>query len=100
MPKQFHLQISPEDRHQLERWSKQPPKTYLRDRARAILAASEGVPVYQIPSLLHIRVHRTTVSIWCVRFIKEGPKGLVIRLGRGRKPGFFPSGERGRQARA
>ena len=92
MPKRIRIQLSEADRAQLERWTKSPPRSYLRYRAQAILQIADGKPVYQIARQLKLRVHRTTVSIWAQRYLAEGLSGLKVKPGRGRKAGFSPSG--------
>lgn len=92
MPKRIRIDLSEAERAQLERWTKSPPRSYLRYRAQAILQIAEGKPVYQIARQLKLRVHRTTVSIWAQRYLAEGLSGLKVKPGRGRKAGFSPSG--------
>lgn len=91
MPKRYELELSTEQRAQLERWSKNPPKPYLRYRARAILHVADGMPISHVPAHLRVRVHRTTVSEWVHRYEAAGLAGLRIRAGRGRKARFSPS---------
>lgn len=91
MPKRIRIQLSEVDRAQLERWTKSPPRSYLRYRAQAILQIADGKPVYQIAKQLKLRVHRTTVSVWAQRYLAEGLSGLKVKPGRGRKAGFSPS---------
>ena len=92
MPKRIRIQLSEADRAQLERWTKSPPRSYLRYRAQAILQIADGKPVYQIAKQLKLRVHRTTISSWAQRYLAEGLSGLKVKPGRGRKAGFSPSG--------
>lgn len=91
MPKRYRLQLSEEERTQLEHWVKNPPHPYLRYRARAILEVASGQAMSQVAQSLHIRVHRTTISEWVRRFEKNRVEGLKIHPGRGRKPDFSPS---------
>ena len=91
MPKRLSVELSEEERMQLERWSKNHRKGYLRERARANLRVAEGEPVYKIAQELRIRVHRTAVSEWVHRFQGHRMEGLKIQPGRGRKPVFSPS---------
>lgn len=92
MPKRIRIQLSEAERAQLERWTKSPPRSYLRYRAQAILQIADGKPVYQIARQLKLRVHRTTISSWAQRYLAEGLSGLKVKPGRGRKAGFSPSG--------
>jgi hypothetical protein len=91
MSRRYHLTLDDEQRAQLERWVKNPPKPYLRDRARAILAVAGGEEGQELAQKLRTRVHRTTVGEWVKRYQQEGINGLKIRSGRGRKPLFSPS---------
>lgn len=98
MPKRFRIELSEEERAQLEHWVKNPPQPYLRYRARAILQVASGVTIAQVAQTLRLRVHRTTVSEWVRRFQENRIEGLKIQPGRGRKPGFSPSHETRREA--
>lgn len=95
MPKRIRIELSEEERRQLEQWSKQPPKPYLRERARAVLAVADGKPVSQVAKQLRVRVHRNAVREWIKRFEQGRVAGLKILSGRGRKPAFSPSEHRG-----
>ena len=100
MSKRYQLVLSAEERENLERWLKNPPKPYLRERGRAILLIAEGKEGQQVAEMLRLRVHRTTIGEWVKRFKARGLEGLKIKSGRGRKPIFFPSveGEGGRRS--
>jgi hypothetical protein len=89
--KRYHVVLKAEERQQLERWLKNPPRPYLRERARALLLIADGQPGQQVSQMLRRRVHRTTIGEWVKRFQAEGLAGLQIKPGRGRKPLFFPS---------
>jgi hypothetical protein len=91
MAKRMHIELTEEQRKQLESWVRNPPKPYLRDRARAILRIADGEPIYKVARTLRTPVHRDTVSNWVKRFLAEGREGLKIKPGRGRKPVFSPS---------
>jgi len=91
--KRYHVLLEEGERRKLEGWLKNPPKPYLRERARAILAVADGQEGQAVSELLRIRVHRTTIGAWVKRFLAEGVAGLKIKAGRGRKPRFFPSGK-------
>jgi len=93
MSRRYRLELSDTDRSKLERWLKNPPKPYLRERARAILLVATGEEGQRVAKELRIRVHRTTIGEWVKRFKAEGVAGLKIKAGRGRKPIFFPSAE-------
>jgi transposase len=90
MAKRMHIELTEEQRKRLESWVRNPPKPYLRDRARAILRIADGEPIYKVARTLRTAVHRDTVSNWVKRFLAEGCEGLKIKPGRGRKPVFSP----------
>ncbi len=90
MPKRIKLEISEEQRTQLERWIRNPPRPYLRERARAILRVGAGETLSSVAEGLRTPVHRTTVKEWVDRFRTEGLAGLKIKPGRGRKAAFSP----------
>jgi transposase len=91
MPKRMQVSLTAAEAAQLKRWEKNPPKPYLRDRARAILRVAQGEPMYKVARSLRTPVQRGTVREWVVRFAGERCAGLKIRAGRGRKPVFSPS---------
>jgi len=95
MAKRYVIELSEAERAKLQAWVKNPPKPYLRKRARAILLVAEGWPLYKVAAHARIRVHRTTVSEWVRRYLAEGIEGLKVRPGQGRKPAFSPSVGRG-----
>jgi len=94
MPKRYYLQLADEQQEQLDRWTRNPPKPYLRYRAQAILRVAAGEPISHVAERLRVRIHRNAVSDWVQRFEAEG---LKIRPGRGRKPSFSPSEQGGGQ---
>lgn len=98
--KRYRLVLTEEERQKLERWMKNPPKPYLRERARAILLVADGKEGQEVSQQLRVRVHRTTVGEWVRRFQEEGLAGLRIKAGRGRKPRFFPSAQGTGQGRS
>lgn len=91
MPKRYKIVLSEEEKQKLESWVKNPPKPYLRERARAILKISQGETVQATAEELRVRVHRNAVSEWVQRFLSERLAGLRIKAGRGRKSVFSPA---------
>jgi transposase len=92
MPKQYAIELDDADRAKLEAWVKNPPKPHLRKRAWAILLVADAQPIYQVAQDYRVKVHRTTVSEWVQRYLKNGLDGLKVKPGQGRKPAFSPSG--------
>lgn len=93
MPRAYQLELSSEQQAELEKARKSHPKAYVRERAAAILKVSEGRSMRQVAlqGLLTVR-EPETIREWINRYLAEGPAGLLVRPGRGRKPIFFPSG--------
>lgn len=98
MPKRYTIVLTEKEKQTLTRWLKNPPRPYLRERARAILQVAQGTPIEDTAAHLRVRVHRNAVSEWVRRFLAERLLGLKIKAGRGRKPVFFPRGKRRRPA--
>jgi hypothetical protein len=65
-----------------------------------VLKVAAGASVRSVARGGLLRPHRPeTVAGWVRRYLAEGPAGLLIRPGRGRKPAFSPpaGGGRGRR---
>ncbi len=92
MIKPIILDLSPEERAQLEQVVKYHPKPYMRERAAAVLKVADGQWACHVArhGLLQRR-DPDTLYIWLKRYRLEGLAGLRIRQGRGRKPAFSPS---------
>jgi len=66
-------------------------KTYLRERAAALLKVADGMPAARVARTGLLRPRKPdTVYAWIDRFIEAGSAGLQIQAGRGRKPAFSP----------
>jgi hypothetical protein len=92
MPRPLELDFTQEQRRQLEDLRAHAPKPYVRERAAALLKVADGMSARHVAAhgLLRRHWHRT-IGRWAERFLAEGPAGLLVRSGRGRKPAFFPS---------
>lgn len=90
MSRRYVIKLSDEQRNELKRWVKNPPKPYLRDRARAILRVADGESGSYVAKTLRTPVDRHTVANWIERYLAEGIEGLKIKPGRGRKAVFSP----------
>lgn len=97
MPKRYEIVLSEPERQKLASWVKNPPRPYLRERARAILNVSQGETIQATAAKLRVRVHRNAVSEWVKRFLSDRLEGLKIKAGRGRKAVFFPARQRSSQ---
>lgn len=92
MSKRFRIELTPEQRHELERVRDTDHRPYMRERAAAILKVADGQSARQVA--LHGLLKRRdedTVAAWMRRYLAEGLAGLQIKPGRGRKPAFSPS---------
>jgi hypothetical protein len=94
MPKRYKIELTEQEKQKLEYWTKNPPRPYLRERARAILQVSQGKTIEATARGLRVRVHRNAVSEWVKRFLAARLEGLKIEAGRGRKAIFSPARKR------
>lgn len=94
MPDPLTLELTSEQRLELEQVRDRHPKPYLRERAAALLKIAKGQTPGQVSrqGLLKPRYTRT-VKTWLKRYQAEGLAGIAIRTGRGRKPVFFPEAQ-------
>lgn len=95
MAKPLTIHLTAEQRHELEEIRDKHKKPYVRERAAAILKIADGMSGRQVAlyGLLRQRDPDTVYS-WFHRYGAEGPAGLLVRAGRGRKPAFSPSASR------
>ena len=92
MPKVYRINLSPEQKVELEKARDRHVKPYVRERSAAILKVSQGQSLRQVAYHGLLRLHAPeTVKAWCERYLATGLAGLLIREGRGRKFGFSPS---------
>ena len=91
MPQPLTIELTDEQRQELENIRDTHEKPYLRERATAILkiAAGQSGRAVALHGLLKKR-HPDTVYEWVHRWEAEGVNGLSLREGRGRKPAFSP----------
>lgn len=91
MPAPLAVCLRTDQTTELERLRDHDPTPHVRERAAAILkvAAGQSVRAVARAGLLHPR-RRETVAAWIHRYLAEGPTGLRVRPGRGRKPAFSP----------
>ena len=91
MPSTQQLILSESQKKELEVWTKNPPKPYLRRKAWALLLVAQGQAVYKAAQDRRVHAHRVTVSDWIEKFQTHSLEGLRQAKGQGRKPRFFPS---------
>ena len=91
MPAPLAVVLRPEQTQELERLRDHDPTPHIREKAAAILkvAAGQSLRAVARAGLLRPR-RRETVARWVRQYLAEGPPGLRVRPGRGRKPAFFP----------
>lgn len=87
----LQLEVTADQRAELERLRDTSPRPYLRKRAAALLKVADGVSPTAVAGsgLLRRRKYHTMVAR-LRRYQADGVAGLVIRPGRGRKPAFSP----------
>jgi hypothetical protein len=96
MPQPLKIELTEEQRQELEAIRDHAELPYLRERAAAILKIADGHSGLQTARHLLNRAHwQDTVYEWVKRYQAEGLEGLKIRSGRGRKPAFSPSARDG-----
>lgn len=90
--KPISLNLTAEQKDELEFLRDHDPHPYLRERAAAILKIAAGQSGLQVATNGLLKPHDPdTIYAWVERYRTEGVAGLTIRCGRGRKPAFFPS---------
>lgn len=96
MARPYKVILTAEQRAELEQIRDHHPKPYVRERAAAILKVADGQSIRQVAldGLLKRR-EPETVKEWIVRYLTDGPKGLWVKPGRGRKPAFSPLAQNG-----
>lgn len=91
MPKLRTIQLSDEEKRELEVVRDNHPKAHMRERAAAILKINEGQSPHHVATKgLLQRRDPDTVYAWLDRYEAAGLKGLQNKKGRGRKPAFSP----------
>ena len=92
MPAKLKLELTVEQKQELEDLRDHALKPYLRERAAAILKIAAGSSGRE--TALHglLKPHwQDTIYDWVARYLTKGIAGLEIQSGRGRKPAFSPS---------
>lgn len=91
MPGPLTIELTDDQRAELEQMRDHAEKAYLRERAAAILKIADGASGRQVAFGGLLQKRRTdTVYDWVHRYREEGIVGLKIKSGRGRKPAFSP----------
>ncbi len=90
------LELTAQQRAELEELRDHAEKPYLRERAAALLKIADGESPAAVARSGLLKPRKPdTVYEWLNRYEAEGIQGLYIRPGRGRKAAFSPSQRRG-----
>jgi transposase len=92
MAETLTIELTAEQRLELEKVRDHHEKAYIRERAAAVLKIADGMSGRQV-ALQGLLKERDPDSIysWFHRYQAEGVTGLQNQSGRGRKPAFSPS---------
>lgn len=91
MPYPHRLELSADARAGLVAMRDTGSPPYLRERAGALVKIADGQIAAEVARSGLLRPRQPdTVYAWVHRYRAEGPAGLYIRPGRGRKPAFSP----------
>lgn len=91
MPKVTKLCLAAEQIEELTTARTRHPKAYVREKAAAILKVKQGQSIRQVALYgLYKRRSEHTVKGWIADYLVGGLAGLLVKMGRGRKPAFFP----------
>lgn len=78
------LKITEAQREELRGLMRRGEKAHVRMKATALWNLAQGKSRQEVADFLG--VSKASLSTWTQRFGREGPSGLAIRPGRGRKP--------------
>jgi len=85
----IQLNLSAQQREELESVRARAERSYLRERAAALLKIADGQSGMQVATRGLLKPRKPqTIYEWVRRYQQEGIRGLEIRAGRGRKPAF------------
>lgn len=92
MPKPLQVELTDEQRLELEHVRDHDPRPYMREHAAMIVKVAAGWSGRQtaLRGLLRTRWPDTVYRV-VARYQAEGIRGLEVKPGRGRKPAFSPS---------
>lgn len=81
------IELTEKNKKELERLRDTDPKPYIRERAAAILKVAGGMSGRAVAKHGLLRERKTdTVYEWLDQWEEKGIEGLIIKVGRGRKP--------------
>ncbi len=93
MAQAFQVLLSSEQERELCWARDHHGKSYVRVKTAAILKVASGVSIRQVARTGLLKpVAEERIRDWIERYQTEGLDGLLVRVGRGRKPSFSPCG--------
>jgi hypothetical protein len=91
MSRRYHITLMEEQLRELQDLRDHDPLAYIRVKSAGILKVAEGLQLKEIAEKGLLKpIDPETVRRWCERYLHEGRAGLVVQVGRGRKPAFSP----------
>ena len=85
------LELSEEQRVELERARDRHPKPHVREKAAALLKVAAGQSPHAVAKQGVLKARDPdTVYRWLNRYLAGGIDGWLVKPGRGRKAAFFP----------
>lgn len=91
MPKRRYLNLTGEQRAELEKVRDHHAKAYMREKAAILLKIANGMSAHRAAGQGGLKPHQPkSVYSWLNRYEGEGVAGLEVKPGRGRKPAFSP----------
>lgn len=91
MVARLKIELSPAQTKELKITRDSHAKAYMRERASAVLKVAGGESARQVAEHGLLKRHEPeTVSLWIRQYLADGLAGWAIKMGRGRKPKFFP----------
>ena len=77
------MEISGDQRRELQQCGRTGQPAYVRTKALALVNVADGLSVQEVARIF--RVSRWSVYVWQRRYLREGLEGLRVHGGRGRK---------------
>jgi hypothetical protein len=99
MPGRYELTLTGDQVSELEQIRDHAAKPHLREKAAAILKVHAQQSMRQVALGGLLKAHKPhTIKAWIQRYLAQGPAGLAVQAGRGRRRLFFPPHSCGGQA--
>lgn len=92
MPKRVRIELTENQRQELQHIRDHHAKPYLRERAAGVLKVAQGQTLSDVAQTGLLKRHEPeTLRKWIDSYLREGIKGWFIKPGRGRRGNFSPS---------